>query len=732
MQVGREILKARLVVVGTECVDARPALMVVCDDMSYLVNVGEGTQRLCEEFRIKLPKLGHVFFTRCDWSAVGGFPGMMLTMSDIGGEQLGVHGPPNTLQLLASLRYFVKRPDLALRVTPPGSVFSDKNLTVRSFLIRSEHDREPAVAGEAVEQVEVNGGWVTPNEDGSVMLGLGRRRPEGQAKPAKQQKKFAAPMEHCEHGGGNGGPAAAEECRPMTRLVPPCSPRLVCLCLELKLADVRGKFDVERAKELGIKPGKLFSELIKGNSVRNADGVEVTAQQCLGANVVGPSTLVIDCPDASYAAALFGSTEVQESLGRASTVVHMGAHEVVSSLAYTQWIQQYAARDAQHVSLTSGCAQSSVFRSAAVVQSALSKVSSVFPSPCEQPRPTPSCPAWLRPCNIGDAIVLAPPKLAGFVACPARASMTLNEPDPLHLLSARDLHQQEWESGAAEVGFLGTGASRPSKYRNVTSQFVSCGDKGPLIVLDCGEGTQGQLMRLRGEERSRAMLSRLSCIAVSHLHADHHLGLTSLLVSTSGQQVAVVCPPPLAFWAAEMREWHTPPARGWTEQWFDCAAVPDIAHSIGLSLFEAVPVIHCPLSYGFVLGWNMSERPFKLVYSGDTRPCERLEVAGRGADLLIHEATFEDSMQEDAVNKRHSTVSEAIRSGERMGAAHTVLTHFSQRYPKTVSEAGPGHVALAWDMMCFQVQHLPALPLLSSLARNVFPDGDDDKEQPPL
>jgi ribonuclease BN (tRNA processing enzyme) len=40
-----------------------------------------------------------------------------------------------------------------------------------------------------------------------------------------------------------------------------------------------------------------------------------------------------------------------------------------------------------------------------------------------------------------------------------------------------------------------------------------------------------------------------------------------------------------------------------------------------------------------------------LSYSGDTRPCELLELLGQNADLLIHEATFEDAMQEDAILK---------------------------------------------------------------------------------
>ncbi|KAG6955188.1 hypothetical protein JG687_00011369 [Phytophthora cactorum] len=71
----------------------------------------------------------------------------------------------------------------------------------------------------------------------------------------------------------------------------------------------------------------------------------------------------------------------------------------------------------------------------------------------------------------------------------------------------------------------------------------------------------------------------------------------------------------------------------------------------------------------------------KLVYSGDTKPCNELVLAGMGAELLVHEATFDDSMEEDAKKKKHSTVGQALDIARRMRARQVVLTHFSQRYP---------------------------------------------------
>lgn len=47
--------------------------------------------------------------------------------------------------------------------------------------------------------------------------------------------------------------------------------------------------------------------------------------------------------------------------------------------------------------------------------------------------------------------------------------------------------------------------------------------------MDCGEGTYGQLVRFFGVERARTVLCNLKAVYVSHLHADHHIGLVGLL-----------------------------------------------------------------------------------------------------------------------------------------------------------------------------------------------------------
>lgn len=104
------------------------------------------------------------------------------------------------------------------------------------------------------------------------------------------------------------------------------------------------------------------------------------------------------------------------------------------------------------------------------------------------------------------------------------------------------------------------------------------------------------------------------------------------------------------------------------------------------------------MAYGIVIKFHDG---FQLSYSGDCRPSTALIDAGKNSDLLIHEATFEDDKLGEAIEKRHSTISEAVETGVKMNAKNVLLTHFSQRYPlipHVPNFSGPA-VAYAFDLM---------------------------------
>jgi hypothetical protein len=92
-----------------------------------------------------------------------------------------------------------------------------------------------------------------------------------------------------------------------------------------------------------------------------------------------------------------------------------------------------------------------------------------------------------------------------------------------------------------------------------------------------------------------------------------------------------------------------------------------------------VAVDHCPDAHAVVLahtsGWS-------VAYSGDGRPSSGFAAAAAGCTLLIQEATFGNDLAGHATSKRHCTTAEALGVAAKAGGRHTVLTHFSQRYPK--------------------------------------------------
>lgn len=268
------------------------------------------------------------------------------------------------------------------------------------------------------------------------------------------------------------------------------------------------------------------------------------------------------------------------------------------------------------------------------------------------------------------------------------------------------------------VTFLGTASARPTVGRNVSSLAVQ--REGRYFLFDCGEGTQRQMMRFGvgfGVEE----------IFVTHLHADHYLGVAGLLRTMSLQGRSE----PLVLWGPaeggplletlvtlggdridfpvavrELPPGETVAYDGFRIQAF---ATAHTRTSIGLALIEEsrpgrfdpdeatrLGVPEGPL-FGRLhrgeavrLPDGREVRPSdvvgpprpgrRVVYTGDTRPSPRTVEVARGADLLIHEATFEESERRRAAETGHSTAREAAEVAREAGVRDLALTHLSARY----------------------------------------------------
>ncbi|KAF9159871.1 Zinc phosphodiesterase ELAC protein 2 [Actinomortierella ambigua] len=330
---------------------------------------------------------------------------------------------------------------------------------------------------------------------------------------------------------------------------------------------------------------------------------------------------------------------------------------------------------------------------------------------------------------------------------------------------------------------LGTGSSHPSKYRNVSATLVTMENEKvsskeqprqerdrPTFLLDVGEGTYGQMYRHFGGFRRSAeqivsvddRIKQLKGIFVSHLHADHHLGIVTVLdrwnkLREPDSNLHLVAPRRFNTFLQELSDvqdfgydhvrfidseaivyWRS---NNDYRRLSSESALNEMLLDTGFSQIDTVDVIHCPWSYGISMthtdGW-------KIVYSGDTRPCKNLVEAGMNATVLLHEATFEDDMEDEARIKNHSTTDEAIRVGEGMRAQFTLLTHFSQRYPKiprfdyqsrqiAVNADNPQAkmpVGLCFDLMSVKLGEIPVLPkFLPALEALYSPQSDEAQEE---
>uniref|UniRef100_A0A061RVH9 ribonuclease Z n=1 Tax=Tetraselmis sp. GSL018 TaxID=582737 RepID=A0A061RVH9_9CHLO len=282
------------------------------------------------------------------------------------------------------------------------------------------------------------------------------------------------------------------------------------------------------------------------------------------------------------------------------------------------------------------------------------------------------------------------------------------------------------EDRLAEVAFLGTGSAEPSKYRGPSAVHLRLPQGG--LLLDAGENTFGQLVRAHGQSGAVAEVAALTAIWISHKHADHCLGVPALLAARPSS-----CRPLLVIGPWEIGNWlqEAVADSGFKYTFVHCGHFNNILHPLRphvlsileLEGFHSVPVKHCRDAWGLVL---KAKAGWKIVYSGDTRPCGALVRTGRGATLLIHEATFEHALQEKAAAKRHSTAEEAMQCAEKMGAFRTVLTHFSQRYPRMPEglqlDVRPlsRRPVVAFDGMRVPLALLPELPVLMPLVASAL------------
>jgi ribonuclease Z len=272
-----------------------------------------------------------------------------------------------------------------------------------------------------------------------------------------------------------------------------------------------------------------------------------------------------------------------------------------------------------------------------------------------------------------------------------------------------------------EIVFLGTSASAPSIERNLSSTLVAYRDQ--RFLVDCGEGTQRQLLR------SGLGFRKLNKILITHGHLDHILGLGGLVSTFSRWEAILTQSIYGGQWALQRIEdlMKVVLRKGEVEMNIDFLPIrPGVIwedHNMAISAF---PVTHRgPGCFGFVFQ-EKSRRPFladvaerlgvprgperrrlvqgqpisladgtvirpeqvlgreikgtKLVHVGDTGRTDNLVEVCRNADALVIEATYASPEADMAGRFGHLTAAQAAELALAANVHHLFLVHISRRY----------------------------------------------------
>ncbi|MHA1631481.1 MAG: ribonuclease Z [Candidatus Freyarchaeota archaeon] len=271
-----------------------------------------------------------------------------------------------------------------------------------------------------------------------------------------------------------------------------------------------------------------------------------------------------------------------------------------------------------------------------------------------------------------------------------------------------------------KIVFLGTSGSVPTPERNLPAIALARGRE--IVLFDCAEGTQRQMLK------AKMSVARISKIFISHLHGDHVMGLPGLLQTLSLMEretpLHVYGPPSLAEFIRALIEnlefglsfdlYVHPVHPGVICEspyyYVKCCRVNHGSIDAYAYSFEEKPrpgkfhpekaielgVPMGPLWKRLQLGEPVTlkngrvikpeavvdppQSGRKIVYSGDTTPCQHLLELSKSADVLIHESTFDHTLEKKAIETKHSTSVQAAHIAHEAEVKLLVLTHISSRY----------------------------------------------------
>ncbi|MBA2846793.1 ribonuclease Z [Methanococcus maripaludis] len=273
-----------------------------------------------------------------------------------------------------------------------------------------------------------------------------------------------------------------------------------------------------------------------------------------------------------------------------------------------------------------------------------------------------------------------------------------------------------------KITFLGTGAAIPTKYRAHPS--ISLKFDGEIFLFDCGENTQRQIIF------TDVSPMKINNIFITHLHGDHVLGLPGLLQSIAFQgrkkplniygpeetvkmiehilgvgyhsidypinvhEISSKTPERIIstnnYEVFSYPVVHSVPALAYVfkqvkKPRMDLEKVKKLGIEIGPDLKRLKDGFNVELNGEIITLKDVTLPPKKGIcvgYSGDTIPLTEFAefLKELKCNTLIHEATFDKTMERNAKETLHSTATDALNIAKLSGVSTVLLTHISARY----------------------------------------------------
>ena len=341
--------------------------------------------------------------------------------------------------------------------------------------------------------------------------------------------------------------------------LPPAKRSSTAMSYIIRSQKMRGKFDAAAAREKNVPSGPLWSALASGSSVWSTDGSLVTPEMVIGPSKEGNGVAVIDLPSREYVHDLVSRPEWRAAkvTDGVVAIIWILGPGVVQDKTLLKFIEGQS--KVQHIfSSPEHCPDYLSMTSAACTAIRLHQI-----DPARYVIPVHNNAVPSEPDELSDAGKTAPED-SDRAFRPAKRGLTIKlQPkfsitedaivpflntaqivretsgDVLDLsqsarqeISASAVHgealDQNLPSPDAEIVCLGTGSALPSQHRNVSATLLRVPGSGSYL-MDCGENTLGQLKRMYTAPELAEVFRDLKLIWISHLHADHHLGLTSVV-----------------------------------------------------------------------------------------------------------------------------------------------------------------------------------------------------------